>query len=54
MKGSRIIANALLWATVIIVIASTLQGSGYLQQVLPILGGGATVSLLLTIQPKNK
>jgi len=48
-QALRILGNSLIWATVIIATALTLKGSTYLQQIIPIMGGGAIGSLILIL-----
>lgn len=42
-----IVANALIWAAIIVAVTSALQGTEYPSQLLPILVGGAGGSVLL-------
>jgi len=49
MRKHRIMGNALLWAAIIAATALTLRNTAYLQEVLPVLGGGAAVSFLLNL-----
>ena len=46
-KELRIIVNVLIWGFVIIACAIALKGTGAFQDIQFILGGGATVSLLV-------
>lgn len=43
---SVILANAIIWASVIIAAALILKGTGYSDKIIPILGGGAIASIL--------
>jgi len=43
---SLILASAIIWASVIIAAALILQGTGYSDKIIPILGGGAIASIL--------
>lgn len=40
-RTELILANAIIWAAVIIAVAVILQGTGWFAKLLPILGGGA-------------
>lgn len=52
--NTRIIATAIIWATVIIATALTLKGTNHLTQLLPILGGGASASIMTHVgSPKR-
>ena len=42
-----IIANAIVWGGVIIAIALVLRGTDYMGKLIPILGGGAGVSVVI-------
>ncbi|MCB2172936.1 hypothetical protein KQH65_09390 [archaeon] len=48
-QALRILGNSLIWATVIIATASALKGTAYLHQILPIMGGGAAGTLILSL-----
>ena len=45
--GWFIIGNAIIWGAVIVGIALALKGTGLMNKVLPILGGGAGFSVVL-------
>jgi len=47
-QAIRILGNSLIWATVIIATASALKGTAYLHQILPIMGGGAVGTMILS------
>lgn len=42
-----VVANALIWAALIVAVTSALQGTAYSSQLLPVLVGGAGGSVLL-------
>jgi hypothetical protein len=46
-RTALILANAIIWAAVIIASAVVLQGTGYFAKLLPILGGGAAASIVV-------
>ncbi|MFQ6105154.1 MAG: hypothetical protein ACE5OP_12830 [Candidatus Glassbacteria bacterium] len=46
-RGLVIVANAIIWAAVILASAVVLQGTEYFGQMLPILGGGAGGSIIV-------
>lgn len=54
--GIFIIANAVAWGAVIIGTSLVVKGSGYMDKLLPILGGGAgfSVVILSTLLIKRK
>jgi len=45
--GTVIIANAIIWAAVLIASAIVLQGTGYMGRMIPILGGGAIAMFII-------
>jgi hypothetical protein len=45
--GVFIIANAIVWCAVIISTSLVLRGTGYMSKLIPILGGGASVSVVI-------
>jgi len=49
MKRNRIaiIVTALIWAVVILAADISLQGTGYMRRLTPILGGGAAATIIL-------
>jgi hypothetical protein len=47
--NDMIVANALIWAALIVAVTSALQGTEYASQLLPILIGGAGGSVLLLV-----
>ncbi len=54
--GVIIIANSILWGSVIIITSLLLRGTGLMGKFIPVLGGGAVISnfLLSTIFAKKK
>ncbi len=42
-----IIANAIVWGAVMIATSLVLRGTGYMDRLIPILGGGAGVSVVI-------
>jgi len=46
-KGRIIVANAIIWAAVILASALVLKGTDYFGQMLPILSGGAGGSIIV-------
>jgi len=45
--SAAIIGNAIIWAAVILSSAYVLEGTGYMQKLIPVLGGGSAVSLII-------
>ena len=45
--GAFIIGNAIVWGAVIIGVSLVLRGTGFMNKVLPILGGGAGFSVVI-------
>ena len=45
--GTFIIANAIVWGAVMIGVALRLRGTGYMDDLLPIIGGGAGFSVVI-------
>lgn len=45
--GIIIIANAIVWGSVIIITSLVLRGTGLMSKLIPVLGGGASISLFL-------
>ena len=41
------IANAIIWGGVIVATALVLRGTGYMEKLIPILGGGAGASVVI-------
>jgi hypothetical protein len=46
-RTALILANAIIWAAVLIGAALVLQGTGYFARLVPILGGGAAASIII-------
>ncbi len=46
-KNVEILLIAVIWASVILAISSILSGTPYMNQILPILGGGSFASILI-------
>ncbi|VVB95695.1 Uncharacterised protein [uncultured archaeon] len=54
--NTEVILIALIWASVIVAISTILEGTQYMNRVLPILGGGSFASILIlnNIRKKNR
>jgi hypothetical protein len=46
-RTALILANAIIWAAVLVAAAFVLQGTDYFARLLPILGGGAAASIVV-------
>ena len=53
-KDIEILLIALVWASVILAISNVLRGTIYMNQILPILGGGSFASILITSNMRKK
>ena len=49
----RLLGATIIWALVILTTASTLRGTTYLTQILPVLGGGAATNIILLTSRKQ-
>lgn len=45
--NTYMIANAIVWGGVIVATALVLRGTGYMDELIPILGGGAGASIVI-------
>ncbi len=53
-KDIEILLIAITWASVILAISSILRGTTYMNQILPILGGGSFASILILSNIRKK